>query len=486
MIWTRSGQESGVGRRGMGGMAMRGMALALALSCASAKAQSLAAQFEEMLKKSPAEQMKMMSLIKPADLQAKVQAIPPQQMPALFGRLLDDNRVPAQIYMLVWQAMTPQQREAVPRALSQAQQVRLQQLLSAPAKQSTGQLPMARANKPVKMYIDMANWQVKVVTQAQENALQETRRQMVEAGQLQRVPDSEYLPGSIELIHIPAGVFMMGSSPSEPGRMCDEQRHEVKIEQDYWVGRFEVTQEQWKKVMGAEDRTDVSNPPPPGVLEIPIRVRGPYYPMYNVSYDDAKTFCTKLERHLRQALAKSPYKLPDNLQVTLPTEEEWEYACRAGNMTAFSNGDTLLARDAVYHVGSVKRLVKVEKKDNNNGGEYYGPEMQTERKTNTPEYRTEEVAYTPSMKLVGTCNPNAFGLYDMHGSVWEWCANPYYLYGSDAARAIGLSRRGGRTGIARGGSWYSFADSCRSARRLDLNSNARQNNIGFRIVITQR
>lgn len=419
------------------------------------------------------------TLLTPKQLQMLADSLTTAQLTAL------QDKVPPPVLMQIFAVMTPQKKASLMKELSDVQRTRLQQLLDVAeaAAKRQGQLPMAnRQNMPVKMYINLSNWQLEVVTQNQENDRQEKLRQAVEAGQLQTYKDSVYCPGVIELIHLPAGVFLMGSSPSENHRMCDEQRHEVELKKNFWMGRFEITQEQWKRVMGQDDRSDVTQPPPAGITEIPAKRRGDAYPMYNVSYEDAKKFCDNLQKLIRRAQAKSPYKLPGNMTVSLPTEAEWEYACRAGRQATYGFGNSLLARDAVFHIESITVTERVTSGGNNQNQEHGGMDM-GERQDQKETFVTRRIAYTPTMKFVGTCNPNAFGLYDMHGSVWEWCHGSYYPYpaGKVTNPPGGRPRHG--DGVARGGCWYSFARDCRAARRLDINPNTRQNSIGFRIVI---
>ena len=162
----------------------------------------------------------------------------------------------------------------------------------------------------------------------------------------------------LEMILIPAGKFMMGSPASEKGRSVDETQHEVTITKPYYMGKYEVTQEQWEAVMGNN----------------PSRIKGTKLPVTDVSWEDCQEFIKKLN-----AKTESGYRLP--------TEAEWEYACRAGTTTAYSFGDEIAPKDANYASSMLGKPV-----------------------------------------VVGSYKPNAFGLYDMHGNVREWCEDWFGPY----------------------------------------------------------
>jgi len=203
----------------------------------------------------------------------------------------------------------------------------------------------------------------------------------------------------MQFVRIPKGSFVMGSPLSESGRGDDEQQHAVTISRDFWMGRTEVTQQQWRRVMGINpsfhDRC------------------GPRCPVENVTWFDVQKFLRRLNR----VSHNGPYRLP--------TEAEWEYACRAGTATAFSFGDSLTTKEARF-----------DAKD--------GP--------------------VP----VGRFASNAWGLFDMHGNVWEWTSDWYD--GTETKRVI------------RGGSWYFGADSARCALRYNHSPGDRGFSLGFRIV----
>ena len=212
---------------------------------------------------------------------------------------------------------------------------------------------------------------------------------------------------SLELVKIKAGSFMMGSTESEKKILDNEKQHRVTITKDYWLGKYEITQEQWQAVMG----------------DNPSRFRGDKYPVEKVSWDRAREFCAKLDELYAD-------KLPRGYHFDLPTEAQWEYACRAGTTAALNNGKMVSGREHCPNLDEV--------------GWYYG------NSGGLPH-------------PVGEKRPNAWGLYDMHGNVFEWCRDWYDFYDGDATDprgpASGLHR------VFRGGCWNLPAVDCRSACR---------------------
>lgn len=400
----------------------------------------------------------------------------PEQLAALV------SKVPAAQRAALLKKLKPEQLAALKKRLSPQQLAALGLGGGAPGKAPARKLA-GKPGEPVKMYINLKTMDIRVVTAQEEQAFQAALKQAAEAGQSPYFPGSQYLVGRMELVKVPAGSFFMGSNLSEPSRMADENRHEVQLTKEFWMGCFEVTQEQWRVVMGADDKSPFKQRP--GEAEIPRLTRGNGYPMCMVTHEEAMQFCRKLTLAVRKRAAsaqKGMYILPENLEFTLPTEAQWEYACRAGSQTPYSSGEILLARDAVYHVGKTKREVIETKKDNNQGGDMMGMEGEGNRQGQKATIRLVEEDYIPVMKPVGVGNPNAFGLYDMHGSVWEWCKGAYYKYPSTKVVDPQGPRNG--FGVVRGGGWYSFAQDCRSARRMDIDRTTRQDNMGFRVVIS--
>jgi formylglycine-generating enzyme required for sulfatase activity len=227
----------------------------------------------------------------------------------------------------------------------------------------------------------------------------------------------------IVLQPIPAGTFMMGSPASGKGRFVDETQHQVTLTKPFSMGRTEVTQGQWKKVMGTE----------PWKGEDYVQ-EGDDYPAVYVSWNDAVEFCEKLS-----AMEGKVYRLP--------TEAEWEYACRGGTKTAFSFGD------------DEAELGKYAWFDGNAWD------------------IDEKYAHRVAQKL-----PNPFGLYDMHGNVWEWCSD----WKDDYPSTPLTDPRGPDAGsfrVLRGGSWNSEPYNVRCAFRNYNTPENRYANDGFRLVL---
>jgi formylglycine-generating enzyme required for sulfatase activity len=237
----------------------------------------------------------------------------------------------------------------------------------------------------------------------------------------------------MELIWLPAGCFQMGSPDSEAGHSADEGPvHEVCVE-GFWIGKYEVTQAQWQKIMGSNPAYFNSQKIGEGASNHPVE---------SVSWDDAQEFIKKLNQMAQSV--ETPRRGVSTFR--LPTEAEWEYACRAGTQTAYSFGD-----DAA-------RL-----------GDYAWYTSNSESRTHP----------------VGQRKPNAFGLYDMHGNVWEWCQD---IYTSDAyqthQRQNPVVVSGGSYRVLRGGSWDNVPGNVRSAFRSNLAPSFRYFSIGFRLVRT--
>lgn len=229
---------------------------------------------------------------------------------------------------------------------------------------------------------------------------------------------------SLELVLIGSGTFMMGSPSSETGRETDEAQHQVTLTKDYWIGRYEVTQRQWVEIMG-------ENPSH-------FKAAGLEAPVEQVGWSDCQAFL----RELNARVSGGGFRLP--------TEAEWEYACRAGTVTVFHYGDQLDSSKANFD-GSASYA-------NGPSGEF--------RRTTVP---------------VGQFPPNGFGLYDMHGNVWEWCQDWYAVYPQNSiSNPVGPSS--GAVRVLRGGCWRRSANNCRSAARVQGSLQNRDFDLGFRIV----
>ena len=230
---------------------------------------------------------------------------------------------------------------------------------------------------------------------------------------------------SIKLALIPAGKFMMGSPANEKHRGSDEgPRREVTIGRAFYMAVYEVTQEQYEAVTGKD----------------PAHFKGAKNPVELVSWNDATEFCRRLSAKTGRT-------------VRLPTEAEWEYACRAGTTTPFNTGETISTDQ-----------------DNYEGLFIYGSGRRGK-------HRQKTVA-------VGSFQPNAFGLHDMHGNVWEWCSD---WHADSYSNARNIDRRGPSSGtfrVLRGGSWASPPWHCRSANRDSGSPGYRLYLIGFRVVVS--
>ena len=231
----------------------------------------------------------------------------------------------------------------------------------------------------------------------------------------------------MKLVLIPKGTFMMGSPQSEQGRIENENQHEVTISKDYYLGVYEVTQAQYQKVMGKN---------PSHFQGAKVRNENADLPVEQVSWDDAVEFCKKLSELPDEKKAGRVYRLP--------TEAEWEYACRAGSKTAYSFDDE-------------EGLLP----------EYGWFSSNSSRRTHT----------------VGLLEPNAWGLHDMHGNVWEWCSDWYEEYPKGAV-SDPTGPKEGSFRVLRGGCWDDQAANCRSAIRHGFTPDRRFNFLGFRVALS--
>jgi len=215
------------------------------------------------------------------------------------------------------------------------------------------------------------------------------------------------------MVLIPAGKFVMGSPKKEDGRYDDEAQHEVTLTKSYYMGKYAVTQEQWKAVMGKN----------------PSDTKGAKLPVTDVSWEDCQKFIKKLN-----GITKGKYRLP--------TEAEWEYACRAGTTTAYSFGAKITPKDANYDDSGIGEPIEV-----------------------------------------GSYKPNNFGLYDMCGNVWEWCED----WEADYPKGAVTDPKGPATGenrVLRGGSFDFNVSEARSSNRGYNAPSYRDNFYGFRLART--
>ena len=235
---------------------------------------------------------------------------------------------------------------------------------------------------------------------------------------------------------IPAGKFVMGSPGSEAKRSADEgPQHEVEITRPFYLGSHQVTQEQYKKVMGNPSRFTRNN-----------GGGGANHPVEQVSWEEAVAFCRKLSAQSQEKASGRAYRLP--------TEAEWEYACRGGatSSSPFFLGDSLSSTQANFN-GNYPY-----------GGAAKGPYLE----------RT-----TP----VGSYKPNAFGLFDMHGNAWDWCSDWYdENYYNQSPRQDPQGPQIGTRRVLRGGSWINVGHDCRSGYRDWHGPGYRYHGVGFRVA----
>jgi formylglycine-generating enzyme required for sulfatase activity len=251
----------------------------------------------------------------------------------------------------------------------------------------------------------------------------------------------------LDLMLIPGGTFTMGSPPEELGRWDDEGlQHQVSV-RPFLMGRYPVTQAQWKAIANRTDlkvKTDLDPDP--------SKFKGDDHPVEQVSWYEAVEFCDRLSR-----LTSHTYRLP--------TEAEWEYACRANTETPFHFGETITT-DLANYCGE----------DDKNDPEEYpghygrGPKG-VYRKTTTPVNHFHPLA-------------NAFGLCDMHGNVWEWCLDHWHdnYEGAPTDGSAWLTENEKASRVRRGGSWVNIPRDCRSACRYYDDPGYRPYDFGFRVL----
>ena len=245
----------------------------------------------------------------------------------------------------------------------------------------------------------------------------------------------------LEMVLIKGGTFTMGAPEDEEGSSDDERpQHQVTVP-TFFMGKYQVTQAQWKAVANLPQVERELQPEP-------SHFKGDNRPVEQVSWYDAVEFCARLSNHTKR-------------KYSLPSEAEWEYACRAGTTTPFHFGETITSELANY-----------------NANYTYGASPKGE-------YREE----TTPVGSFGVAN--AFGLYDMHGNVWEWCLDDWHTNYEGApedgsawfdSEDDNLSQKQERA-VLRGGSWYDYPGNCRSACRAFYGTRGNVNlNLGFRVV----
>jgi formylglycine-generating enzyme required for sulfatase activity len=238
----------------------------------------------------------------------------------------------------------------------------------------------------------------------------------------------------LDLVEIPAGSFKMGTPESEKESLNSERPQREVTLNTFCMGRYPITQEQWRVVATLPQINQELNPDP-------SKFKGDKRPVETVSWLDAMEFCRRLSKHTRR-------------EYRLPSEAEWEYACRAGTTTAYSFGENAAEL-----------------------GEYAWYSDNSESQTHP----------------VGEKQPNGFGLYDMHGNVWEWCADDWHDSYKGAPKDGSVWIKDDKnyeapetSNLLRGGSWYISARLCRSACRLNFDARSQDDHVGFRVVCVLR
>ena len=238
---------------------------------------------------------------------------------------------------------------------------------------------------------------------------------------------------AMDMIWCPPGTFTMGSPTTEVGRGSDETEHNVSLTRGFYLGKYEVTQAQYEAVMTGNTETNSSGDI---ISATPSNWHGnPDRPVEMVSWEDAQVFLTRLNE-------QQASNLPTGWTYVLPTESQWEYACRAGTTTRFSWGDSIASSNANWNHGAdLNQTVNV-----------------------------------------GQFSANPWGFFDMHGNVWEWTADRYqaaYPTGNPVVDPTGPASGSNR--VQRGGSWNFDGPYLRSAKRRDYTPGARYSGIGFRV-----
>ena len=252
---------------------------------------------------------------------------------------------------------------------------------------------------------------------------------------------------SLILVQIPEGDFMMGSPDDELDRSDAEgPQHRVHVP-SFWMGQYPITQEEWRVV--ADDFSKVNQDLDPE----PSYFKGNRHPVEQVSWYDAVEFCDRLSAQT-------------DFTYRLPSEAEWEYACRAGTSTPFYFGKTITTDLANYR--------GTDNEDYGWSGSYGDGPKGKYRETTTPVNQFED--------------SNQFGLCDMHGNVWEWCLDHWHDNYDNAPANGSTWIKGGNSDrrLTRGGSWSDYPRSCRSGSRRRLSPGDQIGNLGFRVILGPR
>ena len=250
---------------------------------------------------------------------------------------------------------------------------------------------------------------------------------------------------------IPPGRFLMGSPEDEPGRYDDEgPQHEVTLANGFWLFDTPCTQALWQAVMG----------------ENPSQFRSPDRPVETVSWDDVQTFLERING------------LVPGLGLSLPSEAQWEYACRAGTQTALYSGPI-----EIRGQNNAPALDPIAWYGGNSGVGFDLAEGY-----DTSDWPEKQHPHTQAgTRVVGLKAPNRWGLYDMLGNVWEWCADPWHQSydGAPQDGSAWQQPEAGASRVLRGGSWFDPARGVRSAYRSHGHPGRRRGSLGFRCARVQ-
>jgi formylglycine-generating enzyme required for sulfatase activity len=269
---------------------------------------------------------------------------------------------------------------------------------------------------PANVYSsDSQTSKIEVLIQKPDPKVVQDKNAFLDLSELGRPWKVRHSPSGINLVLVPPGVYTMGSPPEEENRGSDEIQHSVSIEQPFYLGEIEVTQAQWQTIMGYN----------------PSHFIGELFPVENMSFEQIQEFLKKAGAGLR-----------------LPTENEWEYACRASSKLAFCFGNTIQRQQANFF-------------DNQEGSH-------------------KNASLSTHAESCGKYSANRWGLHDMHGNVWELCQDLYRPYRNDDFLP---SRLASSPRVMRGGSWFDSLAFCRSAKRGQIASDGRSKFVGFRVAL---
>jgi formylglycine-generating enzyme required for sulfatase activity len=235
----------------------------------------------------------------------------------------------------------------------------------------------------------------------------------------------------LNMVPIAPGTFTMGSTA---GSSNEQPVRQVTLSAPFWMGKYEVTQAEYQSVVGSN----------PSFFQGANAPNAPSRPVETVLWNSAVAYCQALT-----AIEQAAGRVPQGYQYRLPTEAEWEYCCRAGTTTEWNTGTSLSTSQANFASALAN-------------GTYLDGQT----------------------AVVGSYAPNAFGLHDMHGNVWEWCLDSYAVYAPGPVTDPFVT--GGPLRVIRGGSWYNYfitAFYCRSAYRFSITPGNSFNNVGFRVVL---